>query len=212
MPTRAIDREGLATAISWLLAGMAVLVLDVRLSAVGVSSEGLAAVDVLFDPAGALVVALGVERLRTATPPTTVGSWLRLVAWLHVGLVTATEVGILAGELVVGGVGVADATEAGPVWRLVATATLVATVVGVLLLALHLRRVLTGIASDRWRQVTIAWAATLLALPLVLLVGALELVFLGLAVIATAGVLLVVALLATRRAAEDDMLDREFEG
>ena len=212
MPTDAIDRQRFAAAISWLLAGTALVVLDVRLSAVGVTADGMAAVDLLFDPVGAVVVALGVERLRAATPPTAVGTWLRVVAWLHVALVVATEVGILAGELVVGGVGVADTTEASPVWRAVATAALIATVVGVVLLAQHLRRVLTGVASDRWRQVTIAWVATLLALPLVLLVGALELVFLGLAVTATAGVLLVVALLATRRAAEEDTLDRGFEG
>jgi hypothetical protein len=210
-PTATIDRELLATSMSWLLAGIALLVLDVRLSAVGVGDGALGALDLLFDPVGAVVIALGIERVLAATPATTTGTVLRVVAWLHVVLSGATEVGVLTGQLTVGGAGVADAAEATVPWRAVATATLAATVLGVGLLADHLRRVLPGIAADRWRQVTIAWLVTLVALPLVLLVGALELVFLGLAVTAIAGVLLLVALFATRRAAEDDVLDRDFE-
>ena len=201
MTTDAIDRELLASSMSWLLAGTALIVLDLRFQAV----------DVLFDPAGAVVVALGVERVVRATPTTKIAPWLRAVAWLHVGLLTVMEVGVLVGALDVGGGGFADTTDAAPAWQAVATAATVATGVGVVLLAQHLRRSLTGVASDRWRQVTFAWVATLVALPLLLLTGALELVLLALAVVAIAGVLLLVALFATRRAAEDDTLERDFD-
>lgn len=148
-PDDTIDREQLASGISWLLAGIALLVLDVRLASVEVDADGLAQLDLLFDPAGAAVLA---------------------------------------------------------------TVTVATTAIGVVLLARHLRQALTGVAADRWRQVTIAWAVTLAVLPLVLLTGALELVFVVLAAVAIAGVLLLVALFATRRAAEENELDRRFEG
>lgn len=201
MTSDRIDRDLLASSMSWLLAGTALIVLDVRFEAV----------DVLWDPAGALVVALGVERVRRATPTTGIGQLLRAVAWLHVALLLVVEIGVLTGEVAVGGGGLADASEAAAPWRVLATSATTTTGIGVVLLARHLRTVLTGVASDRWRQVTIAWVATLVALPLLLLTGALELVLLGLAVTAIAGVLLLVALFATRRAAEEDILDRDFD-
>jgi hypothetical protein len=154
---------------------------------------------------------VGVERVLGATGRTPVGPFLRVAAWLHVLLLVVVEAGVLGGELAVGGAGVADAADAGLAWQVVATLAVATTAVGVVLLARHLRRCLTGVASDRWRQVTIAWVATLVALPLLLLTGALELVLLGLAIVAIAGVLLLVSLFATRRAAEDDDLDRDFE-
>lgn len=201
MTSDRIDRQQLASAISWLLAGTAVIVLDVRV---------VGALDVLFDPAGAVVVALGVERVLRATPPTSVATALRVVAWVHVALLTLVEVGVLAEVLAVGGGGLADAAAASTTWQVIATTATTTTGLGVVLLAQHLRTCLTGVAADRWRQVLFAWLATLVALPLLLLTGALELVLLGLAVAAIAGVLLVVALLATRRAAEDDTLERDF--
>lgn len=210
-PNDTIDRARLASGLSRLLGGIALLVLDVRLGFLGVTGDGIARLDLLFDPAGAAVVVAGIRRVIAATPPTSVAGLLRLAAWLHLALVTATEVGIILGELVVGGLGVADATDAARAWQVVAAVTLATTAIGVVLLARHLRRALTGVASDRWRQVTIAWVVTLAVLPLVLLTGALELLFLVLAAVAIAGVLLLVALFATRRAAEDDTLDAEFQ-
>lgn len=211
-PDDTIDRAQLAGGISWLLAGIALLVLDVRLAFVGVDADGLAQLDLLFDPVGAAVVLVGIRRIVTATPRTTAAGLVRLAAWLNLGLVTATEVGIITGELAVGGAGVADAADASLAWQVLATVTVAATAIGVVLLARHLRQALTGVAADRWRQVTIAWAVTLAVLPLVLLTGALELVFVVLAAVAIAGVLLLVALFATRRAAEENELDRRFEG
>lgn len=200
MDTSTIDRDQLATGISWLLGGIALHVLDVRIGRV----------DLLFDPAGSLVVLLGLRRILAATPPTAVAPWITALAVLDVVAVTALEVGILAGDVVVGAAGFAPDDESPAGWRALAAVTQATTAVGVVLLARHLRTVLTGVASDRWRQVTIAWVAALVAMPLVLLVGALELVFLGLAAVAIAGVLLLVALFATRRAAEEDDLDRDF--
>ena len=201
MATDRTDREQLASAITWLLAGTAIIVLDLRVDAV----------DVLFDPAGGLVVALGVERVLRATPPTGAAPWLRLAAWVHVALLTLVEVGVLTGALAVGGAGLADAAAATTAWQVVATAATTTTGLGVVLLAQHLRTCLTGVAADRWRQVLFAWVAVLVVLPLLLLTGALELVLLGLAVVAIAGVLLLLALLATRRAAEQDDLERDFQ-
>lgn len=201
MTTAPVDRHLLASSMSWLLAGTALIVLDLRLGVV----------DVLFDPAGAVVVALGVERVVTATPSTVVAGALRVVAWVHVALLTGVEAGVLLGVLTVGGAGLTDATAAPQGWQVLAGLAVASTAVGVVLLAQHLRRALTGVAADRWRQVTFAWVAALVPLPLLLLTTALELVLLALAVTAIAGVLLLVALFATRRAAEDDELDRDFE-
>lgn len=201
MTDRTIDRDLLASAMSWLLAGIALIVLDLRLDQF----------DFLFDPAGGVVVAIGISRVVRATPATSIALPLHALAWLHVALLTGVEVGVLTGELAVGGVGLTDSTEASLLWQVVATAETVVNALGVIALAQHLRRCLVGVASDRWRQVTISWVASLVALPLLLLTGALELVFLGLAIVAIAGVLLLVSLFATRRAAEDDDLDRDFE-
>lgn len=200
--TAPVDRHLLASSMSWLLAGIALIVLDLRLETF----------DFLFDPVGGVVVALGIGRVVRATPSTPVALPLQVLAWLHALLLVAVEVGVLTGELAVGGAGLADTTDATLLWQVVATTETVVNAVGVIALAQHLRRCLSGVASDRWRQVTIAWSASLVALPLLLLTGALELLFLGLAVVAIAGVLLLVSLFATRRAAEEDALDRDFGG
>ena len=197
-----IDRDLLASGISWLLGGIAVTVLDIRIGRL----------DLLFEPVGAVLVLIGIRRILAATPPTPVAPWLLGFAVLDLVLVSATEAGILLGEVAVGASGFAESTDTDLGWQVLAGAAQLTTTVGVLLLARHLRRVLAGVASDRWRQVTIAWVGTLLAMPLVLATGALELVFLGLSIVAIAGVLLLVALFATRRAAEDDELDRDFPG
>ena len=194
MPADSLDREQLASAISWLLVGTAIIVLDLRWDAF----------DVLFDPAGAVVVAIGVERVLRATPTTSVAAALRVAAWAHVALLTIVEGGVLTGALAVAGGGLADAAAASVAWQATATTATTTTGLGVVLLAQHLRTCLTGVAADRWRQVLFAWLATLVVLPLLLLTGALELVLLGLAVVAIAGVLLLVALVATQRAAERD--------
>lgn len=198
--TRTVDRDGLASAMSWLLAGTAVIVLDARIGTA----------DVLFDPVGGMVVAVGVERVVRATGATQWSGLLRLAAWLHAALLLAVEVGVLSGALAVGGAGLADATEATGPWAGVAFAATTSTSVGLVLLGLHLHRSLTGVAADRWRQVGFAWAAELVLFLVVQVTQALELVFLMLAAVAIAGVLLLVAMFATRRAAEEDDLDRDF--
>lgn len=195
-----IDRERLASGISWVLGGIALTVLDIRIGRV----------DLLFEPLGAVLVLVGIRRILAATPPTRAAPWLHAFAVLDLVLVSATEAGILLGEVAVGAAGFAESTDTDIAWQAVAGAAQLTTVVGVLLLARHLRQVLTGVASDRWRQVAIAWVAALVALPLVVATGVLELVFLGLSIVAIAGVLLLVALFATRRAAEEDDLDRDF--
>ena len=201
MTDTTIDRDLLASSMSWLLGGIALVVLDLRLGEF----------DVLFDPAGGVVVALGLHRVVRSTPSTVLAGPLLALGWLHALLLVVLEAGVLTGAVAVGGAGLADTSDATLGWQVVATATTVVNAVGVITLAQHLRRCLVGVASDRWRQVTIAWVASLVALPLLLFTGALELVFLGLAIVAIAGVLLLVSLFATRRAAEDDDLDRDFE-
>lgn len=162
-------------------------------------------VDVLSDPVGYAVALLGAWRLRLATPPSPWSTGLVVLAPVAVVTATAVEVGaVLHGTAtgITAGAGVgADA----PAWvgtAAVTTTALAAT--GVLLLARHMRGVLEGIASDRWRQVTIAWGAFVALGVVAMATGAIELIVLAAATGLVAAVLLLLSLLATRRALEDE--------
>ena len=187
--------DSAAAALSLLLVGIGVVVLDVRVERL----------DLLSDPVGFGVATLGALRLRAATPRT---RWSLLLVCLAPVAVVASVVGevgaVLHGEAS-GLTATASVPAGAPTW--VATASITAaslSMVGVLVLARHLRAVLEGIDSDRWRQVTIAWVIFLVLGALALATGAIELIVLAAAGGLTAAALLLLALLATRRALEED--------
>jgi hypothetical protein len=182
------DRPTLASAIKLLLLGIGVVVLDLRIGAF----------DVLPDPVGQLLIAIAVIRTVKATGTTPFAMPVAVLAAVALVLSTVLEVAVLDGRVAVG-------TVAGPEGgELLDTALIVSQLVGTIALAQHLRRCLDGIASDRWRQVTIAFGAALVMVPVVALTEDLLLVLLQAAVIVTALALLVLSLLATRALALDD--------
>lgn len=190
-----MDRADAATALSWLLGGIAVVLLDVRIERV----------DVLSDPVGYGIAAVGAWRLRRATP----ASWwsAALVALAPFAVLTSllAEVGAVVNGTATGITASAGVPADAPPWiaaAAIATASLAA--VGVLLLARHLRGVLDGVASDRWRQVTIAWVAFVVLAVLALVTAAIEVIVLAAAAGITAAAFVLLSLLATRRAFEDD--------
>lgn len=182
------DRPTLASAIKLLLLGIGVVILDLRIGAF----------DVLPDPVGQLLIAIAVIRTVKATGKTPFAMPVAVLAGVALILSTILEIAVLDGRVAVG-------TVAGPEGgELLDTALIVTQLLGTIALAQHLRRCLDGIASDRWRQVTIAFGAALVMVPVVSLTEDLLLVLLQAAVIVTALALLVLSLLATRALALDD--------
>lgn len=182
------DRPTLASAIKLLLLGIGVVILDLRIGAF----------DVLPDPVGQLLIAIAVIRTVKATGKTPFAMPVAVLAGVALILSTILEVAVLDGRVAVG-------TVAGPEGgELLDTALIVTQLLVTIALAQHLRRCLDGIASDRWRQVTIAFGAALVMVPVVSLTEDLLLVLLQAAVIVTALALLVLSLLATRALALDD--------
>lgn len=182
------DRPTLASAIKLLLLGIGVVILDLRIGAF----------DVLPDPVGQLLIAIAVIRTVKATGKTPFAMPVAVLAGVALILSTILEIAVLDGRVAVG-------TVAGPEGgELLDTALIVTQLLVTIALAQHLRRCLDGIASDRWRQVTIAFGAALVMVPVVSLTEDLLLVLLQAAVIVTALALLVLSLLATRALALDD--------
>jgi hypothetical protein len=182
------DRPTLASAIKLLLLGIGVVILDLRIGAF----------DVLPDPVGQLLIAIAVIRTVKATGKTPFAMPVAVLAGVALILSTILEIAVLDGRVAVG-------TVAGPEGgELLDTALIVTQLLVTIALAQHLRRCLDGIASDRWRQVTIAFGAALVMVPVVSLTEDLLLVLLQAAFIVTALALLVLSLLATRALALDD--------
>ncbi len=194
-PGRGLDPVAAAAALSWLLGGIGLVLLDVRVGRV----------DLLSDPVGYAVAAVGAWRLWRATPSTPWSTALVVLAPVAVASGAAVEVGAVLHGTATGITAGAGLGPDAPSWVATAAATTTAlTGAGVLLLARHLRGVLDGIASDRWRQVTIAWVAFVVLGVVALATGAIELIVLAAATGLIAAVLLVLSLLATRRALEEE--------
>lgn len=208
------DREQFASGLVWLVRGIAIVSISLPLS---LADEPWSRFAPLFGPLGAVAVAIGAWQVVRATPSSRWARPLLGLAVLAVPLRIATEVGVL-----VDGVGTrfgAELTENGAieaqpaavsVWDVVALCTIAATFVGVIALGRHLQLVLEGVAADRWRQTTFAWLASLVIIPVSVLVGWVELLLLAGATLLTAGAFLVLSIAATHRAAEDDRLDEDF--
>lgn len=206
--TAPIDRDQLATGIVWLVRGIAISALALPLVLLEAPWSLAAPV---VGPLGAVAVYLGIRSVVRATPSSAMAGLLVALAAMAVPLRIAAEVGPIVTRPAATSEATLTAVDASlGTWDVVALFALGVTFIGVIVLAQHLRTVLVGIAADRWRQVFYAWVVAVVSLPLALLTGAVELVLLTAAVVVTAGALLLLSLLATYRAAEDDELDAEF--
>lgn len=189
-----MDDEAAASAVSLVLGAIAVVVLDVRIGRV----------DLLSDPIGFALGVVAAWRLHGASTPTVWSRSLRALAPVAVVTAVVAEVGAIRHGTATGITATALVTGEAPTWvRGSALATAVLAPLGVILLARHLRAALTGVDSDRWRQVTIGWVATIALWAAGWGTGALELIVVAAMVALVAAVLLVLALLATRRVLED---------
>lgn len=189
------DPAATAAALSWLLGAIGLVVLDVRVGRV----------DLLSDPVGFSIAAVAVVRLRSATPRTPWSVALVVLAPVAVVASVVAEVGAVRHGTATGLTATASVPADAPDWvAAAASSAAVLSFVGILLLARHMRRVLTGIASDRWRQVTIGWVAFVALGVVALATGAIELIALAAAAGLTAAALLLLSLLATRRLLEDE--------
>lgn len=201
------DRALLASGMTWLARGIAIIAVAIPVSLV---DSAVSAAAGLFGPLGALAVAFGVWRIVAGTAETRWGPVLRGLALVAVPLRIATEVGVLLGE-----VGrAADAEANAPLvlggWDYIALLTIGATFVGVIALARHLQLALVGVAADRWKQVLYGWGISLVLVPVAVAAGFLELLLVAAAALITASALLLLTVLATYRAAEDDQLELDF--
>lgn len=189
-----IDEDLAATAMSLLLAGIGLVVLDGRVHRV----------DVLSDPVGFAIAFEGARRLRRSTAATPWSLLLVTLAPIAIATSAAVEVGGFLYGQSTGLTASAGVPVESPRWIAVtSTATVTLTTVGVLLLARHLRGVLDGIASDRWRQVTISWVVFVVLGGAAWATAAIELIALAAAVGLAAAALLLLSLLATRRLLEE---------
>lgn len=194
-PGGVLDEQLAATAMSFVLGALALVVLDVR----------VARVDLLSDPVGFALGVVAALRLRRSTIRSRWSLALVVLAPVAVATSLVGEIGAILHGGATGVTATADVPATAPTWVTAAViGTAVIAPVGVLLLARHLRRVLEGIASDRWRQVTIAWVVTVVLWAAAWVTGALELVVVAAMISLVAAVLLVLSLLATRRLLEDE--------
>lgn len=207
-----IDRTRLSAGMLWLVRGIAVTSVSMPLSLV---DEPWRWASGLFGPLGAVLVLVGIRHVVSATPRSFWAMPLLGLAVLGVPMRVAIEVGVLLGQLGRGldTIDDGDVAAAGALglWDVLGLLTIGVTFIGVSMLALHLREVLVKVAADRWKQVAWSWVAATVMLPVSLSVGFLELRLLTGAVIVMAFALLVISLLATYRAAEDDTLDADFQ-
>ncbi len=187
-PRAPIDVDGFVRAVNLLLVGTGVIVLDLRVGTF----------DALLDPVGQAIVLAGLVLLVRSTPRTPLAPPTIGLGVAALGLSLALELAVLGGRAAVGTVNLSTGGSG------LGMALFAAQALGIVVMAQHLRRVLDGVASDRWRQVTIAWVVSLVLTPLLMLTKDLMLLLLDGAVVIIAAVLLLLSLLATRAHVRDE--------